>query len=50
MYAQPSLDLESETRGTSRDIPFTILDYFGLRDWRDNQALYRGKSLLSALE
>jgi predicted AlkP superfamily pyrophosphatase or phosphodiesterase len=32
-------------RGTSRDIALTILDYFGIKEWRDDPSQYRGRSL-----
>ncbi|OGZ34160.1 MAG: hypothetical protein A2Y98_02395 [Candidatus Portnoybacteria bacterium RBG_19FT_COMBO_36_7] len=35
-----------ETRGTVRDIPLTIWDFFGVYGWRDNPSKYRGKSML----
>jgi len=38
--------LNGLTRGTTRDIPFTILDYFKIYDWRDNPSKNRGKSML----
>ena len=39
--------LNGLTRATTRDIPFSILDYFGIQEWMNNPAKYRGKSLLA---
>lgn len=41
-----SVYYNGENRGTTRDVPFTILDYFKIYDWRDNPSKNRGKSML----
>jgi predicted AlkP superfamily pyrophosphatase or phosphodiesterase len=48
IYKLMHLDIweEQETRGTTKDIAYTIWDYFGITDWRGNPSVYRGKSLL----